>query len=497
MNRIHEILIAADQDAVAISDYDGRAYTYGELNEMSRQAAERLIDHGVRPGDRVLLISENCAAYLVAIFALSRLDAWTVLVNARLTDTEVLRLSELSEARCALFTPDASPASAAHADRMGRVDLKPLACGSLTVSAIRDAPVEPVEPDRSQTAILIYTTGTVGEPKGVMLTHGNLLFVSQLSADARRLTPSDVMLAVLPGTHIFGLSSVFLGAVRGGTRLIVRPRFDVDDVIEQLKTATLFPAVPQIFAAINKRLREQKVEKADHNLRYIYAGGAPLDMALKTQTEDLFGLPLHNGYGLSECSPSVALTLMDAPRNDSAVGPPLPGVDVRLENPNDDGVGELCVRGENVMKGYFHNPEATRKAMTDDGFFRTGDLAKQEEDGTLHIVGRAKELIIHSGFNVYPPEVEAVLAAHPAVTLAAVVGRAHDSNEDVIGFVSAHAKVSESELRDWARERMAAYKVPARVIVSDALPQAATGKIIKHKLLSHFADVLDSAPNAE
>lgn len=492
MKRIHEVLANGAPSDIAIIDHDSKEYSFAELGELARDMAERLSSHGVRPGDRVLLVSENCVTYLAAVMAISRLDAWTVMANARLTAPEIDRLTEVADIRCAIFTPDVSSAAKNHAERMGAVSLGHLACGDMIVSPLRESQPEPVEPGTDQTAVLIYTSGTVGEPKGVMITHGNLLFMCKTSAKLRRIGPGDTTLAVLPGTHIYGLTSVFMAALQSGSRLITVPRFDADEVLEYLrKDVTILPAVPQIFAALLRRLKERGIERPELSVRSIYAGGAPLDIGLKERVEKVFGIVLHNGYGQTEASPGIATTRLESPRKDGAVGIPVPGMDVKIHEPDENGVGELWARGPNVMKGYFRNPEATRATLTEDGFLRTGDLARQDPDGALHIVGRLKELIVHSGFNVYPPEVEEVLTSHPAVTLSAVVGRTRKGDEEILAFVTIQDPVTEAELRDWARQRMAPYKVPARVIIADSLPQAATGKILKNKLLDHFKEQLD------
>jgi len=492
LRRIHETLSMGAPSAIALTDHDGAHYTYQDLAGLVADMARLLRGHGVRPGDRVLVLSENCATFLVAVLALSRLDAWAVLANARLTAGEVDRLMVNAEARAAVFTPEASEAAKGHAARMGATRIGHLRCGAVLASPVREAVPEPVEHGADQTAVLIYTSGTMGEPKGVMLSHGNLLFVSRTGAAMRRMGPQDTVLAVLPGTHIFGLSSVFLAALVSGARLICMPRFDAGAVLRHVgEGVTILTAVPQMFANLLKALKERDTKLPRHRLRYLYAGGSPLDPGLKREVERVFGQPLHNGYGQTEAAPSIAATRIECPRGDTAVGQPLAGVEIVIDNPDAQGIGEVLVRGPNVMKGYFRNSEATRAALTPDGFLKTGDLGRQDADGALHIVGRIKELIIHSGFNVYPPEVEAVLSAHPAVTLCAVIGRARGGNEDVLAFVAARTPVTEAELRAWARERLAPYKVPTRIVVADALPQAATGKILKNGLFDHFRQQLD------
>ncbi|MBR9763344.1 MAG: long-chain fatty acid--CoA ligase [Rhodobacteraceae bacterium] len=496
MRRLHEILDGRPAATIALLDHDGREISYDALDRMTHEMAGLLAAHGVRAGDRVILLSENCATFLVAALALSRLDAWIVLMNARATEAEVDRIRERSGARCVIFTPEASAASLAHATRMKATEIGRLDCGQVLVSPIFEAEPEPVEPDAGQVAVLMYTSGTVGEPKGVMLTHGNLLFTCNAGAEMRSLSPSDVMLGLLPGTHIFGLTSVMLATLKSGGRLVLMPRFDPDTVLDHLAAGvTVMPAVPQIFASLLKRLQERG-EAPRHSLRFIYAGGAPVDLSLKKKVEAVFGIPLHIGYGLTEASPSVSSTRLDAPRDDGATGPAIKGVEVVIDSPDEKGVGEILVRGPNVMKGYYQNPEATAQTLREDGFLRTGDLGVLDADGSLFVVGRLKELIIHSGFNIYPPEVETVLMEHPSVTLCAVIGRARAGNEDVLAFVTTHGPVSEQELRDWVRARMVSYKVPARVLVVDALPQAPTGKILKTRLLGQFSQLLDEKEEA-
>jgi acyl-CoA synthetase (AMP-forming)/AMP-acid ligase II len=236
-------------------------------------------------------------------------------------------------------------------------------------------------------------------------------------------------------------------------------------------------------------LQTEHLEWRAPRLRFAYSGGSPLDAALKARVESAYGVTLHNGYGMTESSPTVAQTLLDAPRADCSVGHAIPGVEVRYVSPEGHDVprgeiGELWVRGPNVMLGYYRSAELTRAAVTGDGWLKSGDLAREDPDGAMHIVGRSKELIIRSGFNVYPSEVEHVLNAHPAVMQSAVVGRPVEGNEEVIAFVelAAGATVTTQALDEWCSARLAPYKRPALIRVLPALPAASTGKILKHKL---------------
>ena len=279
--------------------------------------------------------------------------------------------------------------------------------------------------------------------------------------------------------------------IKAGACLHVVARFDAARALAALAHdgLTIFQGVPAMYARMLEQLPAGARVTAPR-LRYLYAGGSPLDRTLKAAVEQRFGLPLHNGYGLTECSPTVSQTRLAAPRDDTSVGPPIPGIGVRIVKPDGadadpDGVGELWVRGPNVMKGYYRDPEATADAITADGWLRTGDLARLAPDGALFIVGRLKELIIRSGLNVYPIEVETVLNAHPAVSQSVVVGRElPDGNEDVIAFVelAANRDATAAELAAFASDRLAPYKRPSEIRVMRALPASATGKVLRGQL---------------
>ena len=342
-----------------------------------------------------------------------------------------------------------------------------------------------------QCAALIYTTGTTGAPKGVMLSHRNVLFIAAISSTLRRVTPDDVVYAVLPITHIYGLASVCLGSLYAGATLRLAPRFAPDAVRRALaeENVSIFQGVPAMHAKLVEQAQASGTPWRAPALRFAYSGGSPLDAALKARVEGLYKVPLHNGYGMTESSPTISQTMLDAPRDDCSAGDPIPGIELRFVAM--DGVdvapgevGELWVRGPNVMLGYYRNEAQTRATVTEDGWLRTGDLARQAADGALYIVGRNKELIIRSGFNVYPAEVENVLNSHPDVLQSAVIGRPVEGNEEVIAFVellpSVHALPD--DIVEWCEARLAPYKRPAEIRVLAALPAASTGKVLKHKL---------------
>jgi acyl-CoA synthetase (AMP-forming)/AMP-acid ligase II len=491
MFRLHDILQNKEDDSLALVDFDGKSVSYGSLRAQAGELAQVMREHGVRGGDRVVLIAENSVFYAAMVFAASQLDVWLTLVNARQSADEIAAIEAHATPRAVFYTHEVSAAAQAHAARMGAVQIGTLECGAVWATPVRDVDVEPVDAGGDQVAVLLYTTGTTSAPKGVMLTHANLLFSASNSARFNRLLPSDRVVGVLPGTHIYALASVILPALIAGASLQMVARFDPGAVLGMLRAgATRFPAVPQMFAAIMQYLDERGEDLNAPALVNLVTGGAPLDPGLKARVEKVFGLPLNNGYGLTETSPSVASTHNDAPRDDVGVGVPYSWIEVRLWEANSDGIGEVQVRGKNVMKGYYRDPVRTAEVMTEDGFFRTGDLGRFDDGGGLHIVGRLKELIIRSGFNVHPPEIEAMLSKHPAVYQAAVVGRNVPGNEEILAFVKASGTVSEAELKTWMREHLVAYKVPSHVFIIDEYPAAATGKILKHKILGHFADLI-------
>lgn len=484
---------ALEPDRVALAEGSLR-FTYRQLADAVEQAAAQLREAGLRPGDRLMILAENCIAQVVLIFAAARIDVWAVNVNARLSDREVDAIRDHSRPRRIIYTVGASPEAQAHAARHAAELIRLNGVGDVALGKLDESCVpEPIQADgKDQVAALIYTTGTTGQPKGVMLTHRNLLFIAATSSQVRGLLPSDRAYGVLPITHVFGLASVALGTLYAGASLYLASRYTPSALIDAMRNdgLTIVQGVPAMYA----RLLEHDFgdwNPADSRLRFIYAGGSPLDQTLKDQVERLFGRPLHNGYGMTESSPTISQTRIESPRHDTSVGSAIPGVDIRIVDAAGADVprgeaGELWVRGPNVMKGYYRNRELTAQVLDEAGWLNTGDIVRQEDGGALFLVGRTKELIIRSGFNVYPVEVEAALNAHPAVVQSAVVGRqAEDGNEEVVAFVELDpgaGLLDPQALHAWLEPRLSSYKRPARIIVMDVMPAAATGKILKGRL---------------
>ena len=474
-----------------------RVWNYGELTAGIERCATDLAALGIRGGDRVLIVGENCAAFVAVLLATARLDAWAVPVNARLSAREIDAIRAHCAPRRVVYLTHVSPDAAAHAARHGASEpWNPAAMGDLMLGCSDDeCRPEPVSEDPAmQVAALLYTSGTTGDPKGVMLTHRNLLYIARLSSALRMLVESDLVYGVLPISHVYGLASVCLGTLFAGACVHLEPRYSPHAMLRALAHdgITVLQGVPSMYARLLDFMRSSGALLDAPRLRLCYAGGSPLTPALKADAERAFGAPLHNGYGLTEASPTIAHTRLDAPRDDCSVGRILPGLEIRIADLGDprhgnalEGEpGELWVRGPNIMRGYYRDPTLTARTIDHDGWLNTGDIARRDPDGALFIVGRTKELIIRSGFNVYPIEVESVLNAHPAVSQSAVIGRPVDGNEEVVAFVelSPGGTATPEEIARFAAERLAPYKRPAEVVILPALPTAATGKILKHRL---------------
>lgn len=481
-------------DQAALVDGDVR-WNYADLGREIHEARQWLASLGIRHGDRLMTVGENSRALVVLLLAASELDAWVAIVNSRLSAKEIDLIRDNCLPRRVFYTSEASPDAEEHGRRHGADPMAHPSLGALRVGAQAESDPEPVEASGTeQVAAMIYTSGTTGTPKGVMLTHRGILYIASISGGMRHLSEGQRVYGVLPMSHVFGLSSVCMGSLYNGACLYTVPRFDAAMMLDALKREriTVLQGVPAMYARTLEFLRQPGQALEAPALIYISAGGSPLDADIKGRVEAAFGLTLHNGYGLTEASPTISQTRIDDRHVSNTVGRVLPLLEHRLEPLGANGdapaegdeVGELWVRGPNVMKGYFRQPEATRACLTDDGWLNTGDIARFDENDQLYIVGRSKELIIRSGFNIYPPDVEAVINEHPGVTLSAVVGRQVSGNEEVVAFVQCEpgADLEETALRAFIAERLAPYKRPSRIVLMDSLPATASGKILKGRL---------------
>jgi long-chain acyl-CoA synthetase len=487
-------------DHKAVVDPNG-SWTYRELEGTISQTADWLRGAGVRAGDRVMIVGENCREFVAVLLAVASLDAWPVPVNAHLSAREIDAVRNHCEARRLVYTTSVSVHATEHANRHGAVVEQVRGLGQIGLGPLNEN-VQPESIDAdigSRVAALIYTSGTTGLPKGVMLTHNNLIFSAGGAAKIRSMNPEDRLYGILPLSHIVGLSIVFLGTLLSGATIYLEPRFDpvAARVALERERITIMLGVPSMFSLFLQYAKMRNVQSLKlPALRIISCSGAPLPPAIKSSVESLFGLPLHHGYGITECSPNVAQVRVDAPpRRDNSVGPMFPGVEARLVGPNRQPVpagevGELWVRGPNIMKGYYRAPEETAAAIDAEGWFNTRDLARFE-DGFLFIVGRTKDLIIRFGFNVYPAEVEAVLNAHPAVAQSAVIGRTIQGDEEILAFVQASpgAHLTETDLAEYAAKYLVPYKRPLHFFLISTMPMTASGKIAKSELAKIADDI--------
>jgi long-chain acyl-CoA synthetase len=492
--RLHEVM---DEFSEATPDHpalveDSVTWSYRELHHAVRQIATALQSLGIQPGDRMMIVSENCIALAGLLLAASRIDAWAIVVNPRLSPRELDQIRDHSGARRVFFMVGVSKEAASHAARhdatVGHLGpLNDVGIGTLNEAATAE-PVE--ESGARQVAVLIYTSGTTGTPKGVMLTHENLLISAKTTAWFRKMDANDKLYVVLPISHIVGISLLIMTLMSGATVRLVS-KYDPAALARAIaeEGITILNGVPATYQRLLEYKTISGIARLERgSLRLIAVAGAPLDPDLKSRVQHELGLPLLNGYGITECSPGISGVRIDNPREDQAVGTLLPGIESRIVGPggalvSGGQVGELHVRGRNVMRGYYRAPDLTAKAIDAEGWFNTGDLARYDDD-CLYIVGRTKEMIIRSGFNVYPAEIEAVLNSHDSVVQSAVVGRAIEGNEEVVAFVQLiqGATTSAEELKAHAGSQLTSYKRPSEIVVLDALPATSTGKILKHKL---------------
>ncbi|MCP3020582.1 class I adenylate-forming enzyme family protein [Cupriavidus basilensis] len=470
--------------------------SYGTLWQRITATRDWLAAQGVGQGDRVMVVGENCAEMVVMLFACSALHAWPIQVNARLSPREIDGIRAHAEPLLTFFTSHVSDVAAAHARRLGA---QPTDCVALDpgLASLRASEVPPrvSAAQARDVATLIYTSGTTGAPKGVMVPHAGLTIFARISATSRHLGPNDIAYGALPLSHIFGIATVLMATLYAGASLVMRPRFDAADVFAALESpgVTMLQGVPTMFTRIMAVARESALESgaaAFPRLRYLYTGGAPLDPTLKRDTEAWFGQPLHHGYGITEYAGSLFITRMDAPRADCSAGYIVEGVEINITSEQGEPMpagerGQIRVRGPGVMRGYFRNAEQTAEALLPGGWLNTGDLGFLGEDGALFIVGRSKDLIIRSGFNVYPIEVESVINAFPGVRQSAVVGRAAaDGNEEVVAFIETQpgAQLDTAALEAYLRDSLAPYKRPAQIRVIETIPTTASGKLLKQPL---------------
>ena len=469
---------------------DELVLSYSQLRDAAYRMASLLSSAGIAPGDRVALMLPNVPAFPVAFYGALAAGAIVVPMNPLLKGREIAY--QLSDSRASVLLAwhaaagEAALGAAASGVQILKVD-EPDATGLLAGLAPVPAGVERAADDD---AVILYTSGTTGVPKGAELTHAGL--TRNASVTARNLLnagPDDVVMGCLPLFHVFGLTCALNAAVAVGAGLTLLPRFDPAKALQIVgrDRVTIFEGVPTMYAAM---LHDPAGARADtSSLRVCVSGGAAMPTEVMRGFEQAFGCMILEGYGLSETSPVASFNHPDRVRKPGSIGTPIQGVDMRVVD--DQGaelpvgqIGEIVIRGYNVMKGYWRNPGATAETITG-GWLKTGDLARVDGDGYFYIVDRKKDLIIRGGLNVYPLEIEEVLYQHPAVAEAAVIGIPDEHLGEEIGAavtLKPTATATTGELRAFVKDRVAPYKYPRYVWIRPDLPKGPTGKILRREV---------------
>ncbi|HVF33607.1 MAG TPA: AMP-binding protein [Acidimicrobiales bacterium] len=484
-------------DAVAFIGR-GRPTTYGELRDQVALLRGGLVRLGIEPGDRVALLSANNWFFTVSYLAVLGVGAVAVPLNPSSPSVEIRNELVAIGARVAIVGPSGRDAMAGIGQGATPVEFVivpegvDLAAATSVDKLLDGDPAPIVERADDDLAVMIFTAGTGGAPKAAMLTHGNLRSnLEQMQAHpGRALNPSDVSLGVLPMFHIFGLNVLLGLSLFAGASVVLVERFDPASALDSIRDhgITLIAGAPPMFQSWVNVGGADPASMA--TVRLAVSGAAPLAPEVAEAFEARYGKPIFQGYGLTEASPTVTSSVIGGVSKPASIGLPLPGIDVRLvDEEGEDALlgdsGEIWVKGPNVFAGYWNDEAATDRALDPDGWLRTGDVAVADDDGYLYIVDRAKDLVIVSGFNVYPAEVEEALLEHPGIEAVAVIGVAHPhSGETVKAFVVSAAghHLEEDEIIEFCAGRLARYKCPTKVTFVPELPLGLGGKLLRREL---------------
>ena len=486
-----EVLIASaerDPDKVAVK-LDEAELTYAELADASARVAAFLRSTGLEPGDRVGVMLPNQLQFPIIYYGVLRAGGIVVPMNVMLKRREIDYFCDDPSSRLLLawhdLAEETEPGTAECATEL--IEIEPGAFAELLDSTEPDPDVH--DAAESDTAVILYTSGTTGRPKGAELTHLNLSINCRLAAEAvLDLEPDDVVLGALPLFHSFGQTVSMNSTLCTGACLTLLPRFDPTKALEifQRDRVNVFQGVPTMYGAL---LNHPERESYETHLRRCMSGGAAMPVEVMRAFEDAFGAKILEGYGLSETSPVSCSNPPDGDRKPGSVGIPIPGVEMAVLDDDEnelepEEVGEIAIRGHNIMKGYWQRPEATEEAMRG-GWFHSGDIGRRDEDGYFYIVDRKKDMIIRGGYNVFPREVEEVLYEHPDVVEAAVIGVPDDSLGEEVGAAVVLREGAEADadaISAFVKEQLAAYKYPREVWFLDELPKGPTGKILKREI---------------
>jgi len=480
---------AACPDAQAVK-LDDAVVSYAALDDASARVAGLLAARGVGTGDRVGIMLPNVPYFPAVYYGILRVGAVAVPMNVLLKGRETAFYLKDPEAKVVFAWADFAEHAHSGAAVAGAecIEVRP---GDFEALLSVTEPLREVAPRANgASAVILYTSGTTGTPKGAELTHGNLARNCEAAIALFAMGAGTVTLGALPLFHTFGQTCAMNATLAAGGCLTLLARFDPGKalVVIERDRVSVFEGVPTMYGAM---LHHPAAQTADvSSLDVCACGGASLPVELMRAFEARFGCIILEGYGLSETSPLASFNHPGRPRKPGSIGTPIAGVEMKVvsdagEDLPPGEVGEIVIRGHNVMKGYFNRPEATAEAIDADGWFRSGDLARVDEDGYFFIVDRKKDLIIRGGYNVYPREVEEVLYEHPAVREAAVVRIAHEQLGEEVGaavVLKDGASATAAQLQAFVKEQVAAYKYPRHVWLVDELPKGPTGKILKRQI---------------
>ena len=487
--------------------------TYGQVNGAANQVANALQEAGIEKGEKVALSCPNIPYFPIVYYGILKAGAVVVPLNVLLKPREIAYHLADSDAKayfCFEGTEQLPMGQMGHAgfqevegcEHFFMITANPAAASPIEGTRTMGQAMGPqpptfstVQTDADDTAVILYTSGTTGRPKGAELSHMNMVMNARLADNMYQTRlEEDVHLVALPLFHSFGQSVQMNAGFYTRATLTLLPRFDPGDALGLMERddVTIFAGVPTMYwAMLNYPKADQfDLEKIAATLRLAVSGGSAMPVEVMKAFENRFNVKILEGYGLSESSPVASFNRLDRPAKPGSVGMPVWGVDILVVDEDDNPVpqgdlGEIVIRGHNVMKGYYDRPEASAETLRNN-WLHTGDIGRFDEDGYLYIVDRVKDMIIRGGYNVYPREVEEVLMSHPAVSLAAVVGVPHEQyGEEVKAFIVPQGNaddVGEEEIKAWAKENMADYKYPRFVEFRDTLPMNATGKILKRDL---------------
>jgi long-chain acyl-CoA synthetase len=478
---------APDSPAVRLGETE---LSFAGLDDLSARVATLLREQGLQPGDRIGVMLPNVPQFPVSYYGVLRAGCVVVPMNVLLKRREIAFYLDDSGAKLLLaWHGFAAEAEGGAADAgVDLIEVEPESFA--TMLSGQGAAAGLAETDEEDTAVILYTSGTTGKPKGAELTHANLFRNADVSSrTTSEIAAGDVVFGGLPLFHSFGQTVSMNASLMVGACLTLVPKFDPGEALATIQRdrVTHFYGVPTMYGALLHHPERESYDTS--SLRTCITGGASMPVEVLRGFEEAFGAIVLEGYGLSETSPVSSSNHPDRERKPGSIGTPLEGVEMRLVDEDDNEVaegevGEIVIRGHNIMKGYWQRPDATAEAMRG-GWFHSGDMARVDEEGYFYIVDRKKDLIIRGGYNVYPREVEEVLYEHPKIREAAVIGVPHDEwGEEIGAAVVLHdgEELAPEEISAYVKERIAAYKYPRLVWFLEELPKGPTGKILKREI---------------